>query len=337
MTGVQTCALPICSGLGQESLNNDSGEVVEFNPVPGAPPPTAMQIPQIPSYAYKDVETLDAEFDFVSGINEISRGTLPSASIPAAGMAFLQEQDQTRIGVQISRNEAAYAKIAQLTLKFVAKNYVLPRLLKIAGDGLGYTVKDFVGQDLKDNFDVRVIPGSTNPDSKVLRNQEIMNRFQMGLFGNPQDPKVIARVLKMTEFGDANEIWKKQALDEAQVKRAIKAIEENDQVALRQNMNEFDNHLLHLELMNEYRLEDKFRSLSDEQKGLFFYVMEWRLNATINQLNPGLQQTQNMAEHAVKQMEAGALPAGDVASQNIVGAGAMAAEAAPGPNMEQQI
>ena len=95
-------------------------------------------------------------------------------------------------------------------------------------------------------------------------------------------------------------------------------------------MNEFDNHLLHLELMNEYRLEDKFRGLSDEQKGLFFYVMEWRLNASINQLNPGLQQTQNMAEQAVSQMQSGQMPTGDLAPQ-IAAQGAMAAEG------EQQI
>lgn len=293
------------SGLGQESLNNDSGEVVEFNPVPNAPPPTAMTIPQIPPYAYKDVETLNSEFDFISGINEVSRGELPSASIPAQGMAFLQEQDQTRIGVQTSRNEVAFAKVGCLILKYVGKNYVLPRMLKIAGDGLGYCVKEFVGSDLADNYDVFVIPGSTVPQSKILRNQEILSRFQMGLLGNPQDPKTIAKVLKMTEFGDVSEIWKKQSLDEAQVKRVIKAIETSDMVMLRANMNEFDNHAIHLELMNEYRLEEKFNSLSDKQKSTFFYVMEWRINAATNILNPGLQQTQNMAEHAVSQLESG--------------------------------
>ena len=290
------------AGLGQESLNNDSGEVVEFNPVPNAPPPTAMQIPQIPPYMFKEIENLNMEFDFISGINEISRGVLPSASIPAQGMAFLQEQDQSRIGVQTSRNETAYAKIGMLILKYVGKYYKLPRILKLAGEGLGYTVKEFVGQDLKDNYDVKVIEGSTVPQSKVLRNQEILSRFQMGLLGNPQDPKTIAKVLKMTEFGDANELWKKQALDEAQVKRVIKAIETNDDVLLRNNMNEFDNHALHLELMNEYRLQEKFPTLSDEQKGKFFWVMEWRLNAASNIMNPSLQQTQNMAELAVAQM-----------------------------------
>lgn len=293
------------AGLGQESLSNDSGEVVEFNPVPNAPPPTAMTIPQIPPYMFKEVENLNGEFDFVSGINEISRGVLPSASIPAQGMAFLQEQDQTRIGVQTSRNEVAYAKVGSIVLKYVGKNYVLPRIMKIAGDGLGYAVKNFVGADLKDNYDVCVIEGSTTPQSKVLRNQEIINRYQMGLFGNPQDPKVISKVLKMTEFGDDNEMWKKQALDEAQVKRVIKAIEEGDAVALRENMNEFDNHALHLEMMNEYRLEEKFPKLDEQKRGIFFWVMEWRLNAITNILNPGLQQTQNMAQNEVAQIQAG--------------------------------
>jgi hypothetical protein len=323
------------SGLGQESLNNDSGEVVEFNPVPNAPPPTAMTIPQIPSYAYKDIETLDGEFDFVSGINEISRGVLPSASIPAQGMAFLQEQDQTRIGVQTQRNESAYARVGCLVLKYVGKNYVLPRMLKIAGDGLGYTVKEFIGQDLKDNYDVKVIEGSTIPQSKVLRNQEILSRFQMGLLGNPQDPKVIAKVLKMTEYGDANEIWKKQALDEAQVKRVIKAIEEEDQVALRANMNEFDNHALHLEIMNEYRLQDKFMNMSDKQKSIFFYVMEWRINAATNILNPGLQQTQNMAENAINQIESGNAPPVDMQGQAPVPPEVQATPPSEVPNMNQ--
>ena len=296
------------SGLGQESLNNDSGEVVEYNVVPNAPPPTAMTIPQIPPYMYKEKETLDMEFDFISGINEISRGVLPSASIPAQGMAFLQEQDQTRIGVQTSRNETAYAKIGTLILKYVGKNYKLPRILKTAGDGLGYCVKEFIGSQLRDNCDVVVIEGSTVPQSKVLRNQEIISRYQMGLLGNPQDPKVISKVLKMTEYGDANELWKKQALDEAQVKRVIKAIETEDDILLRQNMNEFDNHVMHMEIMNEYRLEDKFVQLSDAQKSKFFWVMEWRINAATNILNPGLQQTQNMAEHAINQMQQGQMP-----------------------------
>lgn len=288
-------------GLMQEAINNDNGEVVEFNPVPNAPAPTVMNIPQIPSYAYKEIETMDHEFDFVSGINEISRGVLPSASIPAQGMAFLQEQDQTRIAVQTLRNEIGYAKVGAAILKYVGKYYEMPRILKVAGDGLEYTVKDFVGADLNDNYDVIVIEGSTIPQSKVLKRQDIQNSMSMGLLGNPMDPQVQAKVLDMMEYGYTTDMWKKISLDNAQVKRVINAIEEGDMKTLQDNMSEFDNQKFHLEKMNEYRLTDKFQDLDDQKKGLFLWVMEWRIQAGIQQQNPGIMAQKNIAEATLAQ------------------------------------
>jgi hypothetical protein len=85
--------------------------------------------------------------------------------------------------------------------------------------GLEYSVKEFMGSDIKDNYDVTVLPGSTQPSSKSLKRQEIINAWQSGLLGMPQDPKVIQKVLKMTEFGDSQEIWKTTALTELRLKR----------------------------------------------------------------------------------------------------------------------
>ena len=284
------------SGLGQEAINNDSGEVVEYNPVPNAPPPSPMNVPMIPQYVYKDLDSLDKELDYISGINEISRGVLPSASIPASGMAFLQEQDQTRIGVQTSRNEIGYAKIGKSILKYVGKFYEMPRLLKIAGDGLEYTVKDFVGKELNDNYDCIVIPGSTIPTSKVLRRQDIKNAYDAGLLGNPQDPKVQSKVLDMMEFGDVSDIWKSQALDHAQVKKVINAIEDGDEDRVKFMLSEFDNHELHLRDMNDYRKTDKYEDLGPDGQKLFMFVMEWRLQALVTTANPQIGQQQILAQ-----------------------------------------
>lgn len=291
------------AGLMQEAINNDSGEVVEYNPVPNAPPPQPMQVPQMPQYAYKDLETLDTEFDYVSGINEISRGVLPSAGMPAKGMEFLQEQDQTRIGVTANRNEVAFAKVGSSILRYVGKYYKLPRILKLAGDGLEYTVKEFVGADLNDNFDVIVTPGSTIPTSKVLRNQEILNRFQLGLLGDPNDPKVKAQVLKMSEYGDYNEIWKKQSLTEARCKKIIKLIEQGDKPEVIRSLSEFDDQKAHLSMMDDYRLGDKFGALDDEKKQLFLWVMDWRLQSLVNTTNPQISQQTQMAQQMVNSME----------------------------------
>lgn len=294
------------SNLGQESINTDSGEVVFYTPVPNATEPHAMQIPMIPQYVYKEEESIDRAFDQISGINEVSRGVLPSASIPAAGMAFLQEQDQTRIGVQTTRNEIGYAKLGSILLKYVGHYYEMPRLLKTAGEGLAYTVKEFKGQDLNDNYDVIVIPGSTIPQSKVLRRQDILNSFQMGLLGSPQDPETLAKVLEMLEYGDEMEMWKDQALDEAQVNKVLTFIEENDQQAVASSLNEFDNHSFHLRKLNRYRKGDKYQDLPKAQQELLLWVMNWHLQALINIENPQIaqdqMQSQLMANQAEQQM-----------------------------------
>lgn len=286
------------ANLIQEAINNDSGEVVEYDPVPNAAEPKAMDQPQIPPYAYKDLQTLDSEIDYISGINEVSRGALPSASIPASGMAFLQEQDQTRIGVMTSRNEVGFAKIGELILKYAGKYYKMPRLLKEAGEGLEYAVRDFVGADLKDNYDVIVIPGSTVPSSKVLKRQDILTTWQMGLLGNPQDEQLRMKVLKMIEFGDIAEMWKKQALTQVRIKREIESIEQGQMPSL----SEFDNHDQHLMELDDYRLSEKADHLDDQKKALLVWVMEWHIQAKINLANPQIMQQKMQAELALKGM-----------------------------------
>ena len=333
------------SQLGQESLTNDSGEVVEYSPVPNAPPPTVMQIPMIPQYVYKDLETLDKEFDFVSGINEISRGVLPSASIPAAGMAFLQEQDQTRIGVMTTRNEIGYSKVGSIALKYIAEYYKMPRLLKIAGDGLEYTVKEFVGADLGGNFDIIVVPGSTVPQSRVLRRQDILSAYQLGLLGDPADPKLRAKVLSMMEYGYAEDMWKDQSLDEAQANKMIKLIEENKQVEILKNLSEFDNQELHLYKMNQYRKTEKYSQMDDVVRDVFNWVMEWRIQALINLANPQLKQNKDLTQLMIKNMDqAGGLAQmpidqGQMAQSQPSGGGQVQAPpqaAGPGiPNIQQ--
>jgi len=211
----------------------------------------------------------------------------------------------------------------------------MPRVLKIAGDGLEYTVKEFVGADLKDNFDVIVIEGSTVPTSKVIKRQDIMNMFQSGLMGNPQDTKLQAKVLKMMEYGDEAEVWKEQALDDAQVKLVISAIEKNDKVTVQENLSEFDNQQNHLKEMNIYRKSDKYRNLSKEQKDLFLWVMEWRLNALTNTQNPQIGQQLSQAQAMVDSMhDTIGMPGQHPAEQAVAQAGS---EQGPMPGQPAQL
>lgn len=263
------------SGLHQEALNDESGEVVYYDVVPNAPNGVqAIQVPQIPQWAYQEEDRLDKFFNDISGISEVSRGTLPSASIPAIGMQLLTEQDDTRIGVMTEQHEHAFARVGSLILKYVEAYYKIKRKLKMVGRGLEYTVKEVSGDMLRGNTDVKVVRGSTKPGSKTLQTQEILNRFQLGLLGNPADPKTAERVNAMTEFGDTTEVFEDYGLDMAQIKRGIQKLEAGEDV----QPHEMDNNALWVQELNRYRKSDKFEALDPAKQALLLHQIEVRLH-----------------------------------------------------------
>lgn len=271
-------------GLIQEALNNQSGEVVEYDEIPGMPPPTAMNIPVIPQYAYTEREELKKAIYDIFNLSEVSRGQLPSASIPAVGINLLLEQDETTMGFEIEQHEHAWARVGMLVLKYVDKYFITPRKLKTRGKNMEYQVTEYSGAQLRGNFDVTVKRGSTVPNSKVLKRQEIMNLYQSGLYGNVQDPAVIQRVMADMEYGDVNDAWKKYHLDMGQINRTIKMLEQGQQPLV----DEKDNHVLHLQEKNNYRVSDKWDTLPPVIQDMFQIDMQTHLSYYVEQSNPQL-------------------------------------------------
>lgn len=268
------------SGLSQESMNDESGEIVYFTPVPSAPNggmPTELGIPNIPQYAYTEEDRLNNMFNEIFGISDVSKGEMPSASIPAIGMQLLTEQDDTRIGIMTEQHEHAWANIGSLILKYVEFGYDMPRKLKIAGTNLAYTVKEITGEDLKGNTDVYVIRGSTLPGSKTLKRQEILNTYSQGLLGDPNDPKVKEHVLNMIEFGDVGEMWQDYGIDMAQIKRGMESL----QIGRPVPVDDFDNHTLWIQEINRFRKGDKFPTLDPQVQNLLIQTMHQHADAVL--------------------------------------------------------
>lgn len=271
-------------GLIQESMNDQSGEIVEYDPVPGSSEPKPMQLPVIPQYAYQETAEIKKSVYDIFGLSEVSRGQLPSASIPAKGIDLLLEQDETRIGIEVEEHEHSWARVGMLMLKFVDKCVKTDRKLKTKGKSLDYTVRNYNGDSLMKNFDVTVIRGSTVPNSKILKRQDIMNLYRDGLLGNPQDPSVIQRVLGMLEYGDVGEAWKDYHLNMGQVQKTIDQIEQG----IVPVVDEKDNHIMHMTEKNYYRLSEKFDLLPPPLQMLLQADIHKHLEMATLQMNPGL-------------------------------------------------
>ena len=271
-------------GLIQEALNNQSGEVVEYNPVPGASEPHAMQIPMLPAYVFQDRDALKRDMFEIFGLSEVSRGSLPSASIPAAGMQLLLDQDETRIGIEIEQQEHSYALVGRHILKHAANFFVTPRKLKTRGKDIEYKVQEFVGDDLGGNFDVQVVRGSTLPNNRFVKRQEILNAYTQGLLGDPADPTVREKVLGQLEFGDMAETWADVSVDEAQINRSIADIEKG----IVPEVHELDNHNMHIRIKNRFRKSSKFLLLDPIAQAILLEDIEQHLQWLQKLMNPGL-------------------------------------------------
>jgi hypothetical protein len=193
--------------------------------------------------------------------------------MPAIGMQFLVEQDDTRIGIMTEADEFAYARVGKLILRFAQAYCKTERLLKYTGSNMSYVVKKFKGDMIKGNDDVLVIRGSTLPGSKVLQRQEIITMYTQGLLGDPNDPRVREKVLASLEYGDVAEAWLDLALDMHQIGKGMELIEEGTKPVV----DEQDNHALWVQEINRYRKGDKFAKLSDDSKVLMLQVREEHL------------------------------------------------------------
>lgn len=283
-------------GLGKEALNDRNGEVVEYNPVPNAGPPQAMDIPQIPQYAYQETVEIESGMSDIFGLSEVAQGRLPSAGIPARGMELLLEADETRAGIEIEQHEHAYARLGTLILKHIEEFAKTTRKIQKRTDS-GFEVKEYEGKDLKGNTAVMVVRGSTVPTSKTMRRQEIFNAYQQGLLGDQADPAVRQKVMQLTEFGDVAGMWKSYASDMQQIKKCIGDIESQiilpnesaqmlDAVPASQTVSEYDNHVLFIQELNEYRKGDKYDALPSESKQALQEVMDAHLEWQTRLTNP---------------------------------------------------
>jgi hypothetical protein len=183
-------------------VKSQPGGMVKYVHVRDVPAPD--QIPGVPLPT--QVENLvvglrDMILD-VSGMGEVSRGRVPSGVRAGNMLAFLQEEDETKIGPIIEDFEDSIARMASLTLSRYSQFYTTQRILRAYKPGGQADVRKFKGSDLKNNTDVVVQAGSALPKLKSAKQQYVLQLVQLGIM---RDPKQIKDMLELGE-GEPDEI-----------------------------------------------------------------------------------------------------------------------------------
>lgn len=237
---------------------NRPGARIEFNYMPNVPEPKPVEMPDLPSYIPELINILKEHVLEIGGQGETSQGRVPPGARSGVAIAYLQEEDDTRLGVTVQAFEETMERVANITLTNIAEKYTVPRQVQIYKRRGDVEVIDFVGTQLAGVAGVVCQAGSALPRSKAAKQQYILDLWDRKL---EQDPRKVRQMLELSE-GEPDE-WEVD-LDQAE-RENHEMMNGNEQLVL-----EWYNHPAHHYVHRNYMKSADFASKPDEIKEIFY-------------------------------------------------------------------
>jgi hypothetical protein len=257
-------------------IKNVAGAIVRYRHVPNIPPPEPIQGLQMPQQVENLLVGLRSQILDISGQGETSRGRVPSGVRSGVAVAYLQEEDDTKIAPTIENMEEAISLMGSLTLERFSQYYTTSRLLRFyRRDGIFDVVK-FKGADLKNNTDVVTQAGSAMPKSKAAKQQYALELVSLGIL---KDPHKIEQILELGQ-GEPDDTDKAIAqanrennymlhgLPDAMFKPGEIPPEEIQKVSVAVAVKAWHNHQLHIQRHTSAMMDEEFDKLAISHPGI---------------------------------------------------------------------
>jgi hypothetical protein len=259
---------------------------------PGFQYPTPVPIQPLPNYVIQEIQQLHTDFEDISGQHQISRGDNGGVTA-ATALAYLGERDDAYLTTIFNSIEAGVEKMAKQALSLFVQYVDDKRLVKITGDDGSFDAMMLSGADIASGTDIRVESGSALPTSKAARQALVTEWMKMG-FISPEDG------LRVLEMGMLKQYYNTIKIDENAAQREnlmmkkiteemaaqyesewnngaaqgdIDKLDPNTgeplQVPPVVNVNDWDNHAVHVEVHNRFRKSQSYQALPDVAKAEF--------------------------------------------------------------------
>jgi hypothetical protein len=237
------------------------GQRLFYTPVLGHKP-EMLDVKGLPETYQQILNVISNSFMELYFQHEVTQGTNRSDIRSGDMVSLLLEQDDAGNVPTHAVFEESLEAVMRRILGRIQKGYETERTLSvIGGPGQEIEVFAFKGADLQDNTDVYVTKESSLPDSRAMRQERIKNNFKDTLYGDPNDPKVKERVLRMLEEvpDEVEDIFKESHLDRENAKMENVAIMQNPTVVYL--VNTYDDHQVHLEEHHFARKQPEYQML----------------------------------------------------------------------------
>ena len=258
-------------GCNIEALPDDNhGEWIEYTPYMGYKP-EILQLKGLPQTYELMLTMVKSSLQDIFSQHEVTQGTNRSDIRSGDMVALLLEQDAFGMIPSQAIFEEGLENVMGRVLERIQQGYDGERTIKVIGKDGAWKVKDFKGADLKNNTDVHVKTQSSLPDSRVAMEAQIMNRFEKGYYGNPEDPRVRRHVQRLLDDAQTTEdIYEDMRLDETNANMENDVLSSGKVEGLQVNV--YDNHSIHQEEHYRYRKSRKHQDLKFKKPQAFMAI-----------------------------------------------------------------
>ena len=238
-----------CDELSEEGLA--PGKVIVYRQ--GSQAPTVMEVGGMPAEFAAEEEWLEKEFSYISGVSDLSRSSTVTNVTSASGLQLLLAQDNSRLAATTDSVECATQAVGKQILRLYRQFAGNARLMTVAGENKRTQLYYFNASELP-TADIRFVgETATSPNEK---REMLLRLFEAGLLTD-EAGKVSKehrnRILDAFGFGDSENAKDISALHIA------KASDENLLFLSQElSINEYDDHLLHINEHTRYLLSAVF-------------------------------------------------------------------------------
>ena len=241
----------------KSAITNKPGMRLRYQHMPNVPPPGPVQMPELPQYVKDLLPILKENVLEISGQGETSQGRVPPGARSGVAIAYLQEEDDTRLGPTVQEFEEMIERFSWQALQTIAEKYDTPRTVQLYRKHGEPEVFDFIGSMLDGVVGVIVQAGSALPRSKAAKQQFILDLWDRKL---EQDPRKVREMLELSE-GEPDE-WD---IDIRQAERENQKLSQGQQV----DVLEWYNHPAHHYVHRRFMKSPEFEALPEEAQKLF--------------------------------------------------------------------
>lgn len=241
----------------KDDIENRPGLRIEIDYVPGIPAPSPVQMPEMPMYVQQLIETFKSNVLEISGQGETSQGKVPAGARSGVAIAYLQEEDDTKLGPTVQEFEEMIERSHGQILSNYGQFYSIPRTVQIYRPHSEPEVIDFQSSMLDGVAGIVCQAGSALPRSKAAKQQYILDLFDRGI---ETDPVRVKQMLELSQ-GEPDEI----EIDKTQAERENRELQKGKT----QDVLEWYNHQMHHMVHRRFMKSPDFHALDAEVQKLF--------------------------------------------------------------------